>query len=351
MHAILGGRQSPIGVDFDSRFVRAAQLARSGRRWRLAAALHLPRVLPGADLDPSEAEQLAGVFARQGFKGRRIVLAVPEEKMVTGMLELPPRGSGAPVDEIARTELANMHDYDPRAAEMACWDLPASNRQKDVTQAMAVACRNADADALLEVFAGRGLEVLALDSRLHALVRGCQPVLPPTAVAAVLELAWDRAMLVLLYGGTVVYKWTMAEGAISRLSETLVKNLHVEDDAVDYLLAEVGLAPQAGEAWGDAAALRAVATLIRKHLDAIAGAMQSPFSYCAQQYSDAALENLVLVGHGAAIPGAGEHLQSRLGVNVRTVVPPDVVQCPKVSDRTAGDPSMIVAIGLAQFPG
>jgi len=351
MHLVFSKRPWPIGVEFDGRFVRAAQLSGSPGAWRLSAALHLPRMLPGAEFDSQEVAQLAGALGRQGFEGRQIVLAVPEEKMVTGVLELPPRASGAPVDVIARAELAAMHDFDPQAAEMACWDLPASSRQKDVTQAMAVACRHADAEALLDVFERGGLDVQVLDSRLHALVRGCRPVLPPSGMAAVLELAWDRAMLVLLHEGTVIYKWTMAEAAVGQLAEALTKNLHVEDDAVEYLLAEVGLTPKAGQAWGDAASLGAVGAVIRQHLDAIAGAVQSPFVYCAQQYASSVLDHLALVGQGAAVPGVGEYLQSRLGMNVRTVTPPAVVECPETFGPRAGDPSMIVPIGLAQFPG
>jgi len=344
-----GERRWPIGVDFDGRFVRAAQLAGGPGAWRLAAALHLPRVLPGTTFDAREVEQLAGALGRQGFEGRRIVLAVPEEKMVTGVLELPPRASGAPVDDIARTELANMHSFDPQTAEMACWDLPASSRQKDVTQAMAVACRHADAEALLDVFEEAGLEVQALDSRLHALVRGCQPALPATGKAAVLEWSQERAMLILLYEGTVIYKWVMAEASVGQLAAALGEGLHVEADAVDYLLAEVGLAPRDGEAWADAAALDAVAVLIRKHLDVLADAMQAPLTYSTQLYCGTSLDQVVLVGQGATVPGAGDYLQSRLGVGVRTVAPSDVVVCPETIGPRAADPAMIAALGLSQF--
>jgi len=94
-----------------------------------------------------------------------------------------------------------------------------------------------------------------------------------------------------------------------------------------------------------------VGAVIRQHLDAIAGAVQSPFVYCAQQYASSVLDHLALVGQGAAVPGVGEYLQSRLGMNVRTVTPPAVVECPETFGPRAGDPSMIVPIGLAQFPG
>ena len=338
-------RDSLIGIDMESRTVRAAQLVRRGRAWSLKAALALPRMATGAALQRAEVEQLAGALLRLGFGGHRVVVGMPEDRILTGVLELPPKTSGAPLQEIARTELAAMHGYDIQAAEAVCWDLPPSARRGS-TQAMGVACRHADAETVLEAFDRSGFDVVALDSRLHALARVCAALLPQTGIAAILDLEWRHTLLLLVYQGTVIYKRTMTEQPLCQLAEALMRGLDLEEDSVVYLLTEVGLAPQTQDLAGQAETIR---PLVTKHLDSVAASLQSPFAYATSQYAGTTLDTLLVTGHGAAIPGAAEHLRSRLGVTVRVVRPADVTQCPASLGGKAQDPSLVVPIGLAWF--
>lgn len=336
---------SPIGIDTESRTVRAAQLVWSGRAWSLKAALALPRMATGAALQRAEVEQLIGALRRLGFRGNRVVLGMPEDKILTGVLELPPKISGEPLQEIARTELAGMHGYDIQAAEAVCWELPPSTRRGS-THAMGVACRHADAEAVLEAFDRSGLDVVALDSRLHALTRVCEAVMLQTGITAILDLEWHHTLLLLLCHGTVIYKRTMTEQRLCELAKALAQGLDLEEDSVVYLLAEVGLAPQTQDLAGQAETIR---PLVTKYLDSVAASLQSPFAYATSQYAGTMLETLLVTGHGAAIPGVAEHLQTRLGLTVRVVRPADVVQCPPTVGGKAQDPSLVVPIGLARF--
>jgi type IV pilus assembly protein PilM len=336
-----------IGIDLEGRAVRAAQLSRSGANWSLSTALALPRMTADALPGRTEIAQLAGALGRMGFRGRRVVLGLPEEKTLTGVLELPPKTSGAPLQEIARSELANMHSYDPQAAESVCWDLPVSNRRGS-TQAMGVACRHADAEAVLEAFEGSGLDVEVLDSRLHAITRACTKLLPQANITAILELEWNRTLLLLFFQGVVVYRRAMAEQAMRHLAKSLMQGLDVEEDSVSYLLTEVGLTPQSQEYAGQAEAIR---PLLTKYLDSTVASLQSPFAYATSQYTGTTLDSLLLVGQGAAIPGVAEHLQQRLGVNVRVVRPAEMMQCAPSLGGKAQDPSLAAAIGFAWFNG
>ena len=77
--------------------------------------------------------------------------------------------------------------------------------------------------------------------------------------------------------------------------------------------------------------------------------MRLSFSYATRQYRDAALERLIIVGGGAAIPGVREYIASVLEVDVRTVAPADVVDCPAAILEKCGDPALTASLGLAQF--
>jgi type IV pilus assembly protein PilM len=282
---------------------------------------------------------------RQGFRGDRVVVVVPEDKLVTGMLELPPRTSGAPLDEIARAELARMHSYNPQEAEAIYWDLPVQTRRAGA-QAMAVACRHADAETVLAAFEDSGLEPVALEGRLHALLRGCRPVLSGAGTTAILDLEWGWSMLILTHQGTVVYRRIMPEAAVEHLFQTLRERLAMDEALVQHLIREVGLEPRAAE--GNSCA-EALAPAILAYLDTVAASVRSPFAYVAQQYQGSSVERLLVTGGGAGIPGLAANLSSRLGIEVRTVSPADVVTCPAQIAAKGRDPSYTLAVGSAQF--
>src|SRR5881394_3993431 len=99
--------RGPIGLDLFGHQLKAAQLSHDGKSWRVEAAVSLSQ---SADqpLDASRVTWLRDVLTRQGFKGDQVVLAAPAGKLETEMLELPPRTSGAPMDQIARAELCTV---------------------------------------------------------------------------------------------------------------------------------------------------------------------------------------------------------------------------------------------------
>jgi len=345
----VGNAYSAIGVSYDSRFVTAVQLARRGQLWRLAAAGCMPRVSASADMDGQEAALVRGMLMRQGFKGNDVVLALPVEKLRTGVLDLPLRGSGAPVDDIAVGELARMHGYDPGAAETVCWDLPASSRAQDVTHALAVACRHADAEAILDAFQGAGLKVVALDSRLNAVIRACRAMVSASGISAILELGWDWAMLGLLYQGVIIYQRIMPEGGVRQLAEAMARRLNLEADSVDYIITDVGLGTKAQEGQADLDSFETAISMIKSYVESTIAELNAPFSYALRQYAGSTVDRILVTGYGAAIPGVMDHIRSKLEFDLQMVTPADVVQCPTPLPGRSDHPLLTAAVGLAQF--
>src|SRR5437773_9923003 len=102
-------RLSPIGLDLGSRQVKAVQLSRGpDGGWVLSASATFPRAQANtaSTIDVSEARRIADVLFRRGFVGNELALAVPDDKLLTANLELPPRSNEIPLDEIARGEFA-----------------------------------------------------------------------------------------------------------------------------------------------------------------------------------------------------------------------------------------------------
>ena len=347
MTPLFAHRAAPIGVDYDGRYLRAAQVARAGDGWRLKAATRVPRVTPGENLGPKDVANLRGTLTRLGFTGRRLVLAAPEEKLAVDTLELPPRGSSAPVDDIARTELARTHGYEPTDAEMIGWDLPRSSRTKDMTQVLAVALRHADADALLDTFDDAGLEVDVLDTAMGALVRACRGLLAEKGLTAILDCGWDWALLLVLREGTVIYRRLMPENSLRAAAQTIGKNFNLSAESVDCLLEEVGLAGSVRCERAASVPTDAVTTCLRRPLDACAEALQAAFSYAGQMYAGAVPESALLTGLGAAIPGVDRRLEARLNVETQVVIPSDIAPPDPAVTDAARDPALVATVGLA----
>ena len=349
MRRLVERSRRPIGVDIGERQIRAVQLNLSSDRWRIKAAASLPRAMPGSRVSGAEVHRLHGLLDRKGFTGKSIVLAVPNDKLLTGVLELPPRTSGAPIEQLARSEFARMHQWDAQSFEIACWDLPAPGRATNSTFVMAAACTHAGADELLDAFEGEGFDVRGLDTRATAAARACGPLLADVSgIAAILDIGWTSAQLVLWYEGVVVYERNLPKGGLGALAKLLPS-----DRGTD--LRQVARVPVENAPTGAGAGAGSSGDLPHElleptaaHFENIVQEMRIPLSYVANQYPDAAMERLLLIGDGAGIPGLKAHLASALELAVHIVAPADLADYPE----TVGcepDASLTVAVGLGQF--
>ena len=204
-----GKPRTLIGIDVGARYIKAAQLAGAEGDRRIAAAGCFARAEPSAPLDQGEVSRLRNMLAQSNFKGDSIVLAVPQEDLLTGIMELPPRESGAPIEQLTRSELARIHNCQPQSFEMSCWDLPAPARATSSTFVMAAACKHSIADNLIDLFENEGFDVHALDMPAAAMARACQPLLgDENGISAVLDIGWNSARLALLHRGVVLYERT-----------------------------------------------------------------------------------------------------------------------------------------------
>jgi Tfp pilus assembly PilM family ATPase len=333
-------RHGPIGVDVGSRHVKAVQLARHGADgWRVVASASYPRQLVRQPFDAAEAARLCDVLDRQGFVGRNVVVGLSQDQLLTSMLELPPRAPGVPIDQIARMELARVHQRDAGSFEFAQWEVPPPARAAKTTHVMAVACAHEPADALLDVLEVQGLTVRALDAEGCATVRACRPLLVGLGgMGAVLDLGFAAARLSVVYHGVIVYSRSIEDASLESLYRHLGRHLEADEQSITQLLAD----DFAGA--GGADEPRAV---VAAHVDALVKEINTAFAYATHQYSEPSVAGLLLVGGGADAPGMGLRLGAALPVPVRIVTPAALVACDGLPHANAA--SMVPAIGLAMY--
>jgi len=339
-------KRSPIGIDIGSRLIKALQLHRVGGSWRVLATAVVPRTDDQAIIGLQELTNFVGVLERQGFVGRDVVLATPESMLLGGMLELPPRDSGAPFDQIAQIEFARMHKRQPEAFKMTSWDLPTSARRTGAMQVMAVGCDHTDAEHLLDLFEELNLNVLALDTAAWSLVRACQSLFQNgTEVGGILDLGWNSARLVVLYEGVIIYERSISEGGMNALYASLSDRMGVDSNVVAHLIEEVCIA---GSRSTDLPGNVELEAAIESYLELIVELIQGSFSYATHRYRDATRHRLLLVGGGATVVGLLPRLQETVNSDVSATVLSQLIGFPNRHKPTQDNAALTMALGLAK---
>jgi len=339
---------TPIGIDLDGRCLKAVQLSQSPTGWRIVAATTIARPRHDAPVSPEEIEAMLGALGQHGFVGRRVVLAMPADKVMTALLDLPPRSSGAPVDQIAGNELARMHQCDVGVTEMASWELPHPARAGNTVSTMLCACTHADANALLAVFEQCNYRVTAIDSRSRALARACMPMISdPMGITAIMELGWNDVRLVVIHESLVAYDRTLESAGIEDLVQVLAAKTRLDAEGAEALLGEVVMDPEAANS-ETSKRLRDPATRVQLHFDGIGDELTAPLGYLENLYPHATAGQVLLTGPGASIKGLAQYMAARLDMPVDIVTPQAIADVPEAFGDPLGAESSVAA-GLAQY--
>ena len=338
-------RRSPIGLDVGSRSIKAAQVT-EGEVTRISALSMVPRVRPGQAVDRDEAANLRQVLRRQGFAGSDVVLAVPEESLLRGVLELPAALTGVSVAQVARMELARLHRVDPNSFEMVHWGLSQAK-----AQTVAVACPHAAAHALLDLFDGTGFNVRALDVRTAAAARACRDLcVPAPGITAIVDLGWSSTKLLLVCGPTILYE-RLFEDRLSKLAGTLAERFHITETAACRILDTVGISADPLPIEVDPVSVEAIRKVLRAHFRSLLEELKIPFAYVSRQYLNQPVKRMLLVGGGAGTPGLAAYMGSAFGIEVQRAAPHDLMKVAPSIETKADHPALTVALGLARFAG
>lgn len=344
------GQRSPIGLDIGDCVIKAAQLERGGSHSppTLACTLALERAAPGERFDQAEAARLRQVLARHGFTGRKVVVAIPGRWVMASVLTLPPRKEGVPLDAIARSELAHEHSCQSDAFEMAWWEMPRPARTSGGTHAMAVGCAHALADEMIGVLRKAGFDVLGMDTAGWAVARACEPVIKDDAgIVAAMDLGWDSTTLMLLHEGVLVYQRSTFGSGMRQLRTRLEQEQQFQPQVIDYLLTEIGFNADPSADREGAHLMTKCADQLEAHYNEVVRELTLSLDYAHSQYPHAPVNRVVLLGGGAAVPGADRYIASALEVQVDVLRPADVTAGDAATGAADQLPSLMQAIGLA----
>lgn len=304
-----------IGLDIGAASIKAVQL-RLDSGASVAHTVHLPRRTPGARLDREDAQRLAATLRRSGFIGNGVVANVPWGLLVSTVLDLPARGSGVPMDAIARQEMARACKIAPDQLEMGWWELTHSSagaRAQDGTPALGVGVRSGDAGELLDALDDAGLDVHALDAGPAAFSR-----LAPTNVdgglVCVLDIGFAAARIAVVRSSVTVYERSLPEMGLSTLMSSLATHAGLDAESAELALRQVGCVARVGEpdaeSWPEEGT---IVSSVTAAADALASEARMSASYATRRF-DGSTTSLMLTGGGALVPGLGQRVLERSGL-------------------------------------
>ncbi len=347
---------SAIGLDVGSRCIKAVQFARSRKGLNISAIACIERSGKGerGTLLAAEAGSLREVFARQGFRGRAVVLAGAPGRMLSGVMELPPRSSGAPIDQIARMELARANGCPPDSLELSWWELPAGKRAQDGTHVFAVGLRHADAHEAIDGLEAAGMEVRALDSGTLGISRLCAllSTSPATPVTGLLDIGWSGTSVAVLLGTTLVYQRLLPAMGMSHLHSRLVSELLIDAEAAEFVIRRVGVSNELSEEQRNWELLEDARSVVADHADSISAELKASLSYATRRHDATGAASVLASGGGASVPGLLDRVQRASEERIRAIRPADIAASPKdpLAATLAMDPRLACAAGLALEP-
>lgn len=330
----MGGRGPAIGLDLNgSRAIAAEVDGRAGRggRGRPGRTASIRRPDPAVDPDAAEWRRLAEVLERRGFRGRSISVGVPAAALLLETIELPPPGSGAPLDELARCELAAMHRLSPEQLTAAAIPLP-PRRDGGAGRSLAVGCRREDVEATIAGAASAGLRIEHLTAAGLA-AAGAVPASDPRAVTPAVRLlvvvGWRWAELVVLREGRLASMRVLPELGVQAIEAGLRRSGAEPDECARLMAPRPEAAPEGSPLDADLCGRRD--ELTSTYVDRLAVEARRSLAYVEQEHGPHDAADLRVLGEGAVCPGLPEALAEAL-------------------DLTAGDPvadAASIAQGLA----
>ncbi|MCC7390268.1 MAG: pilus assembly protein PilM [Phycisphaerales bacterium] len=333
-----------IGVDIGAARIKVAQLARGQAGWRLVAAASIDRAAHGPIPTEAEVQRVADVIYGAGFCGASVVVGAPRGQLHSAVLELPPRSSGAPIEQICEAETARMFRLSPGSYEMYAWEMPTCSERSTATQMTVSALEAAHAEELVRPFQDAGLTVDAIDLAGEALARACATqCVHDGELTALVDVGWSGVDLVVYRAGEPVYERWLAGRGLARVAESISRALAVEAGAAQLLLRRVGLR-RVGTDQADPVALARLTSLTREYAEQLLNQVLGSVVYVLDRFHGEAVTRVRLTGGGAAVPDLAGYMTELSSLDVRSIGPR---ACGLVCGADQDRPDLMVAIGHA----
>jgi Tfp pilus assembly PilM family ATPase len=311
---------------------------------------------------PGEGRLILEAMDRAGFWSEAIDVAVDLPAM-TGVYEVPPRSSGAPIARLAKAELARAHRVDPSQIEAAVCDAPrpASSRAGTQEHVLAIGLEREAVVPMLLDLDHAGLEPRRVTVPHVALLNGAMQQAGVAEAIGVLDLSWSGAHLSVglrddgadgWAGVTACFVRHVAEASLSKLAAASASRF---GDSQETALEALGLMGLSGgfeedDPAGLEASRRVVAAVrpcVTQYLDALCTEVGRSIAYVAHRHPWAPVTRLFVCGDGAVLSGVCDRLATDVGIEVSPLYPAAMCDVDERVATIAGNAAMTPVVAMA----
>lgn len=345
----LGGRHRPlVGIDISSVAVKVLELGRDGERHRVEAfaveALPPNAVIERRIHNPDAVgETIRRALRRARTKTKDAVAAVPASAVITKLLSVPEAPNEAEMETQIELEVGRHVPFPLEEINFDYQIMGSSEIDPERSNVLVVASRNENVDMRAAALELAGLKPRIMDVEPYALEHACA-LLEPQLIdggygrtIAIVDVGATNTILNVLEDRQTIYTREQPFGG-KQLTEDIMRHFGLS-------LEDAGRGKRLGglpETYG-----RDVLEPFKRNMGhQVSRALQYFFS----SGDHAGIDQLVLAGGCASIPGIAQLIEAELRIPVIVANPfADMSLAPKVNAQhlSSDAPAMMLACGLA----
>lgn len=344
--------RSAIGLHVDDHEFQAVQLVKTAGdvqvgAWAVFPRLRSPQIEDDQARTLPEKEELiwaSSILSRRGFHGLDYSLSAPSRLCTQHVFELPPADSGAPLEMLARTEVARERRCDPSDFAIGFWGLPQRGR---TAETIAVACSNQVITDMIQAAQSADLEVVGIDLKELAILRAVQEHLPETTrdgdtpINAVLHIGWDHALAIVTLGARLVYVRRIALGAQGAWEQAITR-YGLSENSARAVFGDYGLEQSQEQ-------LEKIrATCWQTVSKDLAADLDVAIAYVSHSFRMAPLGRIVISGYGAEDAVLRSQLDRVIGIPAVSGVPSQLAELIDCKHQGGIAARLSQAYGLAE---
>jgi type IV pilus assembly protein PilM len=336
-----------VGLDIETGSMAAAELRQNGSIQLAGAAVES---LPAGAFDEGEvldgdalAAALKSFFAEHKLS-KRVRLGIGNQRVVVRTLRLPAIEDPKEMDAAVRFQAQEQIPMPLDQAELAhqvVGGVPAEEGATPQVDVVVVAARRDMVSSFLEPLRKAGLEPVGVDLAAFGMIRalagvgadpaqpeaspsveGPAPEAPGGSEGAVLYCNLGDVMNLAVARKRACLFTRVSSAGMEPIATRLGAESGLSPEHARQWLAHVGLNDEPAQVEGDAHTVESARRALEEGSHALADELRLSLDYYRAQEGAVAVDRIVLSGHGSAIPGMAERMQTVLGLPISVARPP-----------------------------
>lgn len=339
--------QPLFGLDIGNSYIKAVQLADSGKNKKLIALGSIPTpvggISGGEDVTISTvAEAIKKVIKDAKITTKNVNIALPESKIYTRVIEMPPISD----EELLSAIKWEAEQYIPLSLEEVNMDWQVLSRPQNPSpdskmEVLLSAAPKKLIDIYIKLADKSGLVPVSLEPETIAVVRSFSRNESNSPTTIAVDMGAEETNLIIIRDNKISFTRTIGTGG-NAITRSIVTKFGLEFVQADEYKKTYGLEKDSFDG--------KLSEVIKPFVDIIVSEVKRAVTFYQTKKPDDIVKRLILVGTPTLLPGLVRYLTEMVGVETQLVDPWFGVDVDSKTFPDAGllGPGYCVACGLAK---